>query len=190
MLRPPVRRRTSGELSVDTQRLRARGRNETIGTANTRDPNDSSFVLQRRPCGPPASWNPRLLKAAHNQAPAPTTQRAHSLAAPARSYQKSFRLEPGSCCPALLPSRRGGNLPGESPFRPFGDPGRNGQLESLVDRLQRRMHQPQPIERPLDNAPGPERNTCSAATLPDQVYHSTKPTRTSREAGSSANGHQ
>ena len=46
---PPVRRRTSGVLSIDTQRLRAAGRKEGVGAADARDPHHRFGAGEHRP---------------------------------------------------------------------------------------------------------------------------------------------
>src|SRR4026208_872974 len=73
--RPPVRRSTSGELSIDAQRLRSTGRQQGIGAADPRNPDDLLILRQHRPSYPPASWHPHLLKTPYYQSPPGSPQR-------------------------------------------------------------------------------------------------------------------
>src|SRR5215207_4756229 len=67
--RPPVRRSTSGVLSIDAHGLRPMRRELDIGPADARNPDDLLMLGHHRPELPPAPRHAHVLEAANHQAP-------------------------------------------------------------------------------------------------------------------------
>src|SRR5690349_7406549 len=78
--RPPVRRRMSGVLSIDANRLRSRFRKEGVGAADARDPHHPARARQHGPARPATPRHASVLKAADQQPMSGAAQRAEPLA--------------------------------------------------------------------------------------------------------------
>src|SRR6185295_18143879 len=116
---PPVRRRTSGVLSIDAHSLRSRFRKEGVGATDARDPHRSVGAGKHRPPRPTASRHPRVLKAANQQPSAGAAERAHPLArGPAANDERGGR-EPRRESAPLLAGRRGLGPPAKAPPSPL-----------------------------------------------------------------------
>src|SRR5258705_7157588 len=115
---PPVRRRTSGVLSIDAHSLRPGFRKEGVGATDARDPHRAVGAGEHRPRRAPASRHPRVLEAANQQPATRAAERADPLARrPAANDQRGGR-KPRRESAALLARRRGLRPPAEPPPPP------------------------------------------------------------------------
>src|SRR5688572_787379 len=117
--RPPVRRMTSGVLSIDAQRLRTTGWELDIGAAHTRDPDDLLVLRQNRPEPPPASRNPHLLETPYHQPPSGAPHGPDLFSGRPGTYRQWLQREPGGQCGPLLVLRRHVSGPPKAPTTPI-----------------------------------------------------------------------
>src|SRR5215207_6553747 len=99
---PPVRRSTSGVLSVNAERLHTSRGNPGIGTAYPGNPDDIVGPGENRPGFAAASWHPGILKASDDQ-PAPrASEGAHLVSRDPGADGQRVQGEPGAQPGALL----------------------------------------------------------------------------------------
>src|SRR3954465_6323854 len=115
---PPVRRRTSGVLSVNAEGPHAGWGNLGSGTAHTGYPHDIVCPGENRPRPPAASRNPGLLKASDDQPPTGGPQGTHLLSRSPNADRQRLRSKPGAQPGALLLLRYDGSVPTEPPSSP------------------------------------------------------------------------
>src|SRR5688572_15137345 len=120
--RPPVRRMTSGVLSIDAQRLRSTGWELDIGAAHTRDPDDLLVLRQNRPELPPASRNPHLLETPYHQPPPGAPQWPHLFSGRPATHCQRLQWEPGGQRGPLLVVGCHGSGPSKAPTTPISLP--------------------------------------------------------------------
>src|SRR5215218_3455742 len=116
--RPPVRRSTSGVLSIDAQCLRSGDRESMGGAADSGNPDDLFTLGEHRPRVPPASWHPQLLKATHHQPPPGAAERLYPLPFGPGANKQRVEGEPRCSGGALLPLRDTAAAPTETPAPP------------------------------------------------------------------------
>src|SRR5689334_17108924 len=107
---PPVRRRSSGDMDIDTQRLGPMGREEFGGPADAGDPDEPSPRIHEGPADTAPRGDARILETADRE-PAPgAPQGGDPVATTPRPYRQSIGEEPrGEPSPTL--TLRGGLLP-------------------------------------------------------------------------------
>src|SRR5688572_3262989 len=120
--RPPVRRSTSGVLSIDAQRLRSPGRDPNVGPADARNPHDFVALSQYRPGAAPAAWYPHLLKATHDQPASLPAQRLQFFPRKPAAHGYRIQGEPGAQSRPGLMLGGGGPFPVKPPAAPDSFP--------------------------------------------------------------------
>src|SRR3954447_289220 len=148
---PPVRRSTSGVLSIDAERLQTGRREEGVRPADARDPHHGCAASDHRPGLPSGSWDPGVLEAAHHQAAAGSGEGAHPVAGRPRTDQQRAGSEPRGKTIARLPLGCRFGTPAKSPAAPL--PGPFGALKRHVFRDRAWRGQTEPIERDLRPPP-------------------------------------
>src|SRR5438552_17566282 len=109
--RPPVRRNTSGEVSIDPNCFRAREWEPERRTADAGDPEKLILLSEHRPGGPLAQGDPLFLEASDHQPPAWPAQRLELFAPFPAANRQRIEGEPGASTPPLLLRRRSPALP-------------------------------------------------------------------------------
>src|SRR5919107_1097521 len=92
--RPPVRRSTSGVLSIDAHGLRSTGLELNIGPADSRNPDDLLLLRHDRPVFPPATRYTHVLKAPDHEAATSAAQRLQFFSGQPSPYQEVLGREP------------------------------------------------------------------------------------------------
>src|SRR5215203_1830024 len=167
--RPPVRRSTSGVLSIDAQCLRSGSRETQRGAADSGDPDDLFTLGEYRPRVPPASRHPQILKASHNQSPPSAPQRLYPLPFGPGSNDEGVEAEPGCSCGALLALRDTATGPAETPASPATLPLLPGQLPHGCGLRGRGSTEVEPSIRKLCGPDPPEGDTSAARSALQQV---------------------
>src|SRR5690348_2124596 len=117
---PPVRRRSSGDMDIDTQRLGPVGREEFSGPADAGDPDEPSPRIDEGPADAAPRGDARILETADRQPPAGPPEGSDPVAATPGPHRQSIGEEPrGEPTPSLT---LGGGLlpPAHSPAPPGG----------------------------------------------------------------------
>src|SRR6478735_10183631 len=103
---PPVRRRVSGDVDIDTQCLGPFGRQEIGGAADPRDPDQAAPRVEHRPAGAPGGGHAGILKTTYRQASAGPAEGRDLVAPPPGTEGEGVGEEPGGEATAPLLRRR------------------------------------------------------------------------------------
>src|SRR3954462_2633053 len=115
---PPVRRSTSGVLSVNAERLHPSWGNPGSGTAYTGYPHDIVCPGENRPGAAVASGHSGVLKASDDQPTAGGTEGAHLVSWGPGPDRQRLHSKPGAQPRALLLLRCDVCMPTEPPLSP------------------------------------------------------------------------
>src|SRR5918994_4554741 len=92
---PPVRRRTSGVLSIDTNRLRSPWGQEGVRPTDARNPDDRALAGHHRPLLAPPARDAGFLKASYHEPTATSGEGSHPVTGRPASHVQRIGGEPG-----------------------------------------------------------------------------------------------
>src|SRR5918994_112321 len=186
--RPPVRRSTSGVLSIDAHGLRSTGRELDVGAADAGNPDDLLILGHDGPQLPPASWHTHFLEATNHEAPTGGAQRLEFFSGRPCPHQQGVGGEPCSQpCSFLVLGRHRGS-PAKAPRPP-------GCFSTLTFQGQKTGHdagclaaEPQPTKSKLADPVAAEWYACTAGSGLEQLHDAAQPSRTKLTSGATSDG--
>src|SRR5918995_6398044 len=185
--RPPVRRRTSGVLSIDAHGLRSGGRKLDIGPADARDPNDSLILSDHGPGYTQGSWHAHLLKTANHQAPSSATQRLQFVSGTPWPHQQGFGRKPRSQTGSFLVLWCHCRSPAKAPGAPNCFPMAPFKCQEIRPDAGRAAGEAKATEGELGDPLATQWCACTACSDLQQPNNSAQPSRTKLASRSTSN---